>query len=185
MSEIVPLQMIDPREAAGLKDHRTQAAVTLCWLIAANKPFYPIYIWWLTGHGTALACLMLLSMPAFAALPWLARKNSLWARLGVPVLGIADTVLARLIFGSASGVELFLVPCALLAGLAIEPSERRVRWSLIAAMALVALVAPMAYGKPLGDWAPAEQAALYSLNLYSVAGLSAFILWKFCAPVRT
>ncbi|OYU48211.1 MAG: hypothetical protein CFE31_11150 [Rhizobiales bacterium PAR1] len=184
MSQVAPLKDGDPHEVTGTTEHRAQVAVTLCWLIAANKPFYPVYIWWLTGHGTALACLMLLSMPAFAALPLLARKNSLWARLGVPVLGIADTVLARLIFGSASGVELFLVPCALLAGLAIKPDEQRTRWSLMAAMALVALVAPMAYGKPLGDWTAAEQAALYSLNLYSVTGLSAFILWKFCEPVR-
>ena len=48
------------------------------------------------------------------------------------------------------------------------------------ALAFVAILAPHLYGESWGDWGWEECARLFTLNLYSVADLTCFILWPFC-----
>ena len=53
-------------------DELTQASVTVAWVIIANKPFYPLYIWWLVGSGVAVSLWSLVAVPFFLLVPWLA-----------------------------------------------------------------------------------------------------------------
>lgn len=164
-------------------DPQTAASVSLAWLIAANKPLYPLYVWWLTGHVWAGA-ISAISGLAYAALPFLARSNGGWARLGVPVLGMIDTVVAIKLFGPAAGGAFYLVPCVLLAGMALH--RREVRWAVGLAVAgfVIAVLLHDRLGLPLFEWTLAQAAALSSLNLYSAAGLSVFIIWRFAGLSR-
>ena len=50
------------------RDPTFDAAAGIVWLIVLNKPFYPFYVWWITGHGLGPAFLSGLSAPIFAAL---------------------------------------------------------------------------------------------------------------------
>lgn len=159
-------------------DEQAAASVSLAWLITANKPLYPLYVWWVTGHPWAGGISALTGL-LYLALPFLARRNAAWARLGVPALGIFDTVLAMKLFGGAAGGEFYLVPCVLLAGVALHRSEAR--WAVVLAVAafLVAVGLHGRLGAPFFIWSEAQAAGLFSLNLYSAAALSVFIVWRF------
>uniref|UniRef100_UPI0031015463 hypothetical protein n=1 Tax=Neorhizobium sp. EC2-8 TaxID=3129230 RepID=UPI0031015463 len=54
-------------------DPRTQATVTVAWVIVANKPFYPLYVWYLVGNGVTASLGTLLAAPFFLAIPLIAR----------------------------------------------------------------------------------------------------------------
>ena len=56
-------------------DTRTGATITIAWVIVANKPFYPMYVWWLVGDGVETSALTLLAIPFFLAVPLVARKS--------------------------------------------------------------------------------------------------------------
>jgi hypothetical protein len=81
-----------------------------------------------------------LSTPAFAAVPAAARRHSLAGHALLPLAGVANTLLGMKLFGSGAMVELFLLPCLLLAVVLFRSSERRVMATLLAsAIAYVAL----------------------------------------------
>ena len=42
-------------------DPLTQATVTLAWVIALNKPFYPLYVWYLVGNGVVASLATMLA----------------------------------------------------------------------------------------------------------------------------
>ena len=159
---------------------RAAAARSIIWLVALNKPFYPLYVWWLAGHGLAAAW-SIVSALAFLALLGPGRRDDLWLRAGLPLVGAIDTVAETALFGAASGTGLFLVPCLLIAALALRPDERVARWIAVGVVAAAALPVARGFAAPLGPWSAAEQAALFSLNLYSVIALCAFVIWRFDA----
>jgi len=159
-------------------DALTSASVTTAWVVVANKPFYPVYVWWLTGLDAARASLWTLAAwPLFAALPWLARRSPLGARAGLPLVGAADSAFATYMFGEGSGVESFLVPCAMLAALSFRASEARISWALTSlvyiAFAALRLAAPAGVSPLPGG--------LLNLNLFSAASLTAFIGLRFAS----
>ena len=130
-------------------DTLTSASVTTAWVVVANKPFYPVYVWWLTGLDAARASLWTLAAwPLFAALPWLARRSPLGARAGLPLVGAADSTFATYMFGEGSGVEAFLVPCAMLAALSFRAEEARISWALTSLVFLA--FAALRYAAPAG-----------------------------------
>ena len=97
-------------EAAKQLDPITQATVTIVWVIVLNKPFYPVYVWYLVGNGVAASLGTLLSAPLFLAIPFVARRSSLAARIGMggavepcaPRGGRSGDCLAREFFGAGA-----------------------------------------------------------------------------------
>ncbi len=160
-------------------DPKTAAAVSIAWLVVANKPIYPLYVWWLVGSGTAVAAATALSAPLFLAIALGAAKRPLAARIALPLVGAMDTVFATLLFGRASGAELFFVPCLLLAVCAFPPVERRRVRMLVVVLFLTFVVVHEVVGPGGGPWTAAQVALVREMNILAVASLSAFIAWRF------
>jgi hypothetical protein len=159
-------------------DPLTAASATTAWVVVANKPFYPLYVWGLAGLAAERASLWTLAAwPLFGVLPLLARRWPLAMRAGLPLVGAADTAFATVMFGQASGVEAFLVPCAALAALSLRAGEARISWALTAAVFLV--FAALRYAAPAG--VSPLPAGLLNLNLFSAASLTAFVGLRFAS----
>jgi len=169
---------------APLRDPIADAAAGLVWLILLNKPFYPFYVWWITGHGLGPAFLCCLSVPFFASLLVLRRRDPLWLLAGLPLVGILDTAFETKLLGEASGAALFFVPCALLTALLVPRRAYRLSWGLSGLLLALAVGLRGSYGQALYLWREAELAGLFSLNLVSAACLSFFILIRF-AQIKT
>ena len=168
--------MADPMDRA---DARTSASVATAWIILANKPVYPLYVWWFAGEGVLASTATMLTAPLYAAVILIARRSGFAARLALPLFGLADTLFATKLFGSPSGTELFLAPCALLAVLAFGDGE--VRWSRGLAIMIGAIFAAShgRFGAPLHEWSAQSLIRLAGVNAYAVASLSVFIAWRF------
>lgn len=158
-------------------DPLTALTSLVAFVIAANGPFYPVYLYFMIGSAAAPVALTMLSSPLFFAVPALARRWPLGARIALPVLGTLNTLWCAKLLGGASGVDLFLLPCLTLAGLSFTAAERRLR--------LVMLALPMGLylwqshgaglGAPLLSFTPDQYAALRALNIGSVGTLTAFL----------
>lgn len=163
---------------------QSEASAATAWLVAVNKPFYPLYVGWFAGSGALAAGATALSLPFFVALASMKLANPRLLRLGLPLLGLADTIFATKLFGPAGGTELFLFPCLTLALLAPETGEIIAARVLAGVVLGVGLLLHGHYGAPLRVW-PAEQLArLRELNLVAVASLSFFLAWIFAARLR-
>jgi hypothetical protein len=158
---------------------RTSASVATAWIILANKPIYPLYVWWFAGEGMLASTATMLTAPLYAAVILLARRSGFAARVALPLVGLADTLFETKLFGGASGTELFLAPCALLAGLAF--GEREIAWSRGLALLIGAafVVLHGRFGAPLYPWSAPALGRLASVNAYAVASLSVFIAWRY------
>lgn len=156
-------------------DARVAAANMISLLVAANQPFYPLYLFWLVSTDITAAWFTFLSTPFFLAVPALARWNSVVGRALLPVAGIGNTVLSSWLFGTASAVEIFLLPCGIIALLLFRPRERVVGLALAMLAFGVFLLLHDAYGQPLAQYDAAQYAALARLNLVSAGMLTAFV----------
>ncbi|PZN99418.1 MAG: hypothetical protein DCF30_11770 [Hyphomicrobiales bacterium] len=156
-------------------DPRVAMANFFALLVASNQPFYPLYLYWTVGPEIGPSVWTFLSTPFFLAVPALARRNALAGRALLPIAGIANTLLSAKVFGVASGVEIFLVPCAVLALLIFRPHERWIAAFPLAGFCFLAyLLFHDAYGAPFHLYSEAEYAALLRLNMLSAGGLTAF-----------
>jgi hypothetical protein len=156
-------------------DERVAACNVIALVVAGNQPFYPFYVFWFVGGDARVACWTFLSTPFFLAVPWIARKNALAGRALLVLAGIGNTLVSAKAFGTASGVELFLMPCAMIAGLAFRQSERAFGLAGIGLALVAFLLLHDRYGAPLGAFDTVEYARFLRLNAYSVATLAAFI----------
>jgi hypothetical protein len=164
---------------AGHPDPRAAAANAIALLVASNQPFYPLYLFWLVSPNIAPAWFTFLSTPFFLAVPAVARRNTIAGRALLPLAGIGNTILSAWLFGVASAVEIFLIPCAVIALLVFRPTERLVAF-LLAGMALgVYLFLHEAYGLPLARYSAEEYAALARLNVVSASILTGFVALLF------
>jgi hypothetical protein len=162
------------RYAAG-PDPRSGIAAKVALVVAFNQPFYPLYLHAIAGTAAWPAWLTLFTTPFFAAVPAVARRHSLIGRALVTLAGIANTVLSVKLFGARSGVELFLLPCLLLAALLFRSTERRVSYPLMALPFLCYLVLDARLGDALMQVSDSDYASLLAVNAVSVAGLVALI----------
>jgi hypothetical protein len=160
-------------------DARASASVATAWIILANKPVYPLYVWWFAGEGVLASTGTMLTAPLYAAVILIARRSGFAARLALPLVGLIDTLFATKLFGSASGTELFLAPCALLAVLAF--GDREACWSRALATLIGAIFAAShgRFGAPLHEWSTQALIRLAAVNAYAVASLGVFIAWRF------
>ena len=156
-------------------DPRVAAANVISLLVASNQPFYPLYLFWLVSTDITAAWFTFLSTPLFLAVPAVARWNSVAGRALLPVAGIGNTVLSAWLFGTASAVEIFLVPCGIIALLLFRPRERVAGLALTALAFGVFLLLHDAYGHPFARYDAAQYAALARLNLVSAGMLTAFV----------
>jgi hypothetical protein len=161
-------------------DPRVATANFFALLVASNQPFYPLYFYWSVGPEIGPTAWTFLSTPVFLAVPAVSRWNTVLGRALLPVAGIANTLLSAKVFGVASGVEIFLIPCAVLALLIFRPSERWIAAFPLAGFCFLAYVLLHdAYGAPRHLYSAAEYGALLRLNMLSAGGLTAFTALSF------
>ena len=163
-------------------DPLTAASVSIAWVILANKPFYPLYVWWLTGSGVAMSCWTMIAAPVFLLIALGARRFPLGARIGVPLTGTLDTLFETKLFGYGSGTELFLAPCIMLAAISFHADEKWWQRGLTLFIFAVFAATHDRLGTALHIWSAQDLAALFHLNAFAVAGLMAFIALRW--PLR-
>jgi hypothetical protein len=157
-------------------DPLVAAASLIALVVAWNAPFYPLYVWAVAGAGgMPWAVLTAASLPFFGAIPFVARRSPLAARILLPVVGTVNTAWCSVLLGQAAGEELFLIPCVMIAVLLFRPGERLL-------MGVVALT-PLAmhwllaghYPAPPHVYTAAQYAGLVSMNAISVGMLTGFV----------
>lgn len=160
-------------------DPRAAIANTVALVIVSNQPFYPLYLYWAVSPVISPSYVTFLSTPFFAAVPAVMRRSPLLGRSLLLVAGIGNTWLCRVAFGPAAGVEVFLIPCLMLALLLFRRSERVFALGFIA-FAFSSYLLPAALpGVPLYLYGPSEYASFQRLNFLSAASLTALIGWLF------
>jgi hypothetical protein len=162
-----------------------EACRTVAWLIAANKPVYPVYVWLFVGSGVEASTLTALSLPLWVALGAFGARFPLSLRVGVPLLGALDTMLSTKLFGAQALTELFFAPCALLAIVSFRATEAWITRSLIGALFVLFVALHGRYGAPLHIWSETELASLANINAFAVASLTAFLGWRLAGLERT
>ncbi len=157
------------------RDPLVRAGNVIATVVACNQPFYPLYLYFLVSEDIAVAFLTLLSTPFFLVVPAVARRRSLAGRALLPLTGMANTALGAKAFGEASGVELFFLPCIMLATMMFRHSERRIAL-VLAGLGLVLYIGLHGhYGAPLHLFSVEENARFLGVNAFSVGTLSAFV----------
>jgi hypothetical protein len=153
----------------------TAAANVVAVLVASNGPFCSIYVLTLIGRDRAGAWLSMASSPLFFAIPAISRVSPRAGRLALPLVGIVNTMWCAELFGSASGVGLFLLPCIVLAMLLLYPNDRSLAL-LLAGSAIACLILLTEFSLPGLMALPLTAATMLAhLNLISVATLTAFV----------
>jgi hypothetical protein len=143
-------------------------------LLALNEPFYSIFLNVFIGVAARPALVALLPVPFYAAVPFVARRHSLAGRIMLPIVGVANVVLWLKLFGTASGVELYLFVCVLLGAILPRAGERL---TMAVALAL-AFIVYLAIGRNLApvQTLSADASAMFAAtNALSVAILIAMI----------
>ena len=156
---------------------------TVALVIAGNQPFYPLYLYAIVGQAAWPAWLTLLTMPLFAAIPAVARRNPLAGRLMLVVVGVANGVLAVKLIGLNTAVELFLLPCVLLSTILFRADEKRAMAAAIACPFAAYFILDPVVGSPLATYSAAEYRSIINMHAFSVASL--FALIGFVFPVDT
>ncbi|GLH78127.1 hypothetical protein SSBR45G_30350 [Bradyrhizobium sp. SSBR45G] len=160
---------------ASADDPQSDIAAKVALVIVSNQPFYPLYLHAIAGTAAWPAWLTLLTTPMFASVPVLARRNPFAGRALMVVAGTAHTVFCVKLFGAPSGVELFLIPCALLGALLFGPAERLASLPLLGLPFLSYLLIDSRLGAPLMQVAETDYASLVAINATSVGALTALI----------
>lgn len=169
------------RAYAANPDPLAAAADTIALVVAGNQPFYPLYLHAIAGTAAWPAWLTLLTMPLFVAIPAVARRHSLAGRAMLPVVGVANTMLAAKVIGVASAVELFLLPCVLLAALLFRARERAVMVPVLALPFLAYVMLDPLLGAPMRTFGAEVYRSITRVNALSVAGLTSCIGFLFAA----
>ncbi|QKC92809.1 hypothetical protein EB230_10550 [Mesorhizobium sp. NZP2234] len=146
-------------------------ALVVLW----NQPFYPLYVYWSVGTDIAPTFYTFLSTPFFLAVPAVGRANGRAGRALLPIAGIGNTVLSAEVFGVASGVEMFLLPCVLLGFVLFRPGERIIAIAIAAVGMLAFAVLHGRYGAPVHLYSAEEYAGFLKMNALSAGTLTAFI----------
>lgn len=173
------------RAYAAHGDPATAMANAIALIVGWNGPFYPLYVVALAGAEVWPAvALTALAAPFFLAIPALARRSSRAGRLALPLIGTANTLWCIKLLGPACGLQLFLLPCVMLAALLHRRSERPLL-VLAAAGAVAAYALPeRVLGAALIPLPPEVTSRLAALNEASVLALTVVIAWQLAALLR-
>lgn len=150
----------------------------LALMVASNQPFYPFYVRFVAGDDNGVTFLTLLSTPFFLAIPLLARWRPAIALAAIPVLGIANGMLAMKALGTQAGIELFVIPCFLVALLVSYKNTWKMPVSLAVVSGLSFGLQFLLQEASLHAFDAPQYSSLYRLNAFSVLGLTAFIVYS-------
>jgi hypothetical protein len=152
-------------------DPRVASCNTIALLVASNQPFYPLYVYFWVSRHIAPTLLTFLSTPFFLAVPAISRRSPVFGRALLPLTGLANVLASAKAFGAASGVAIFIVPCALIAAAFFRPSERILAFALLA-LALATFLGIDSYASdPIHIYSQTEYAAFARLNALSATAL--------------
>ncbi len=160
---------------AAADDPRSDIAAKVAVVIVSNQPFYPVYLHAIAGAAAWPAWLTLFSTPLFAVVPWLARRRPFAGRALMVIAGTFNTVLCVKLFGVQSGVELFLLPCALLAALLFRQDERIRSLPLLGLPFASYLLLDSHLGRPVMRVGDSDFGSLLAINAMSVGTLTTLI----------
>lgn len=164
------------RAYADNPDPLAAAGNLVALVLAGNGPFYPLYVAIVAGtDGMPWLLLTLLSFPCFLAVPALARVHSRLGRVALSLIATGNTAFCTWLLGVPSGVELFLLPCAMLASVLFRPSERLLMLPLAGLPVVVYLFLHDRYPPPPHGYQTTEYAGLFSMNAFSAAMISILI----------
>jgi hypothetical protein len=156
-------------------DPRVASCNTIALLVASNQPFYPLYVYLAVSPHIAPTFLTFLSTPFFLAVPALSRRSPAFGRALLPLTGLANVVVSAKAFGAASGVAIFILPCALIAAAFFRPSERILAFALLAVALAIFLGIDSYASAPVHTYSQAEYAAFVRLNAWSAGALVTFL----------
>ena len=165
------------RETPRLKqqeDPLVATAALLGLILASNQPTYPLYVWLAAGEGVARSCVVLGAIPLFLAVPLIARRYGVAARILLPVAGIANTIVAARVMGPQAGLEYLLIPCAALGAALFRAGER---WTMLAIVAAAAAAWLLIDGFPPGDLSASAYASLRRMNAISAIAVCGLLGW--------
>lgn len=165
-------------------DPLTQATVTVAWVIVFNKPFYPVYVWYLIGNGASASLWTLAATPLFVTIPFLAKRSPLAARIALPLIGTLDTLFETKLFGQQSGTELFFAACVMLAAMSFHVKEMWWQRGMAAFVFAVFIASRSLVGAPLHVWSEGDLATLFNLNAFAVASLTTFVALRYAGIRR-
>ncbi|MET0171598.1 MAG: hypothetical protein ABW206_04290 [Agrobacterium vaccinii] len=168
----------------GKRDPLTAATLTVAWVIILNKPFYPLTIWWMVGTGVQASLISVVSMLFFLAIPLIAGRSALAARVALPLIGTIDTIFETKLFGTGSGTELFFAACIMLVALSFRQSERLWQIGMTGVVFAGFLWTRYMVGDALHIWSEPDLAKLFNLNAFAVACLTAFIALRYAGLNR-
>ncbi len=156
-------------------DPRVASCNIIALLVASNQPFYPLYVYLSVSRDIAPTLLTFLSTPFFLAVPAVSRRWPALGRALLPLTGLANVVVSAKAFGPASGVAIFIVPCALIAAAFFRPSEKVFAFALLA-VALAIFLGMDSYAfVPVHAYFETEYAAFVRLNALSAGALVALL----------
>jgi hypothetical protein len=173
------------RSLKALRDYKTNPdplavlANTVALVVAGNQPFYPLYLYAIVGEAAWPAWITLITTPLFAAVPAVARRSPLLGRAMLPTVGTANGILAVKLIGVDTGVELFLLPCVLLATILFRPGERVVMLAVLAFPFAAYLLLDRTVGAPLATYSAGDDRSIIAMHAFSVASLFALIGYVF------
>ena len=156
-------------------DPRVASCNTIALLVASNQPFYPLYVYFAVSGHIAPTLLTFLSTPFFLAVPAISRRSPVLGRALLPLTGLANVIVSAKAFGAASGVAIFIIPCALIAAAFFRPSERIVALALLALALAIFLGLDSLGSVPIHTYSKAEYAAFVRLNALSASALVTFL----------
>jgi hypothetical protein len=157
---------------------RSALAASVAFIVVSNQPFYPLYLYFLLGGRAWPALLTWISGPLFAAVPRVARSGEARGGALLLVAGMANTALCTVAMGPASGVELFYLPCLVLALLLFTGRDRVVAVATtLAATGVLMLAVRFAGAEGLVTVTAEEVNSLRRINAFSVAGLLTVMAW--------
>jgi hypothetical protein len=156
-------------------DPRVASCNSIALLVASNQPFYPLYVYFSVSRHIAPVLLTFLSTPFFLAVPAISRRFPVFGRALLPLTGLANVIVSAKAFGAASGVAMFIFPCALIAAAFFRPSERVFAFALLALALAVFLGIDGPVSAPLHTYSHTEYAAFVRLNALSASALVALL----------
>jgi hypothetical protein len=164
------------RGYAANDDGVAAAGNVVALVLAGNQPFYPLYVIIIGGaDGMPWVLLTMVSLPLFLIVPAIARRHALLGRVALALTTTINTVFCTWVLGERSGTELFLLPCATLAGLLFRPSERLLMLPLAGFPVLSYWVLHGRYGAPPYLYRPDAYDALFTMNAVSAGMISIFL----------
>lgn len=159
-------------------DPVARASNRLVMILLANQPTYPLLVGWATGSWTESLALLMVSTPFFCAVPWVTRRAPGMGVLAFPAIGALNTAFCTMVLGRASGVEVFLVPCVVIAVLVRPPTgSKRATGAMIAFLYATFAVGRLLPLVPVVTLGPEQLEALVSLNAWSAASFTAMAAW--------